>query len=113
MAEKIIDTNILTSSIDFWRKVFEAEQAVIYFEKQDKTMRTMRCTLDFKKIPVKDHPKKVDIRQIISLVKKTKIFHVFDLDKLAWRTVPYERVEWADIDKKRHYGPKSRRFKEI
>jgi hypothetical protein len=113
MPTKIIDSDILISSIEFWRKVFEADEVVIYFEKQDKTMRTMRCTLNFKKIPVKDQPKNVDINKIIKLIKKTKMFHVFDLDKKAWRTVPYEKVEWADIDKKRHYGPQSRRFKEI
>jgi len=91
-----IDSNIITSAVMFWKTVYDADEVKIKFEKKDKTERIMRCTLNFKNIPVKDHPKSVNFPQILKLIQKNKIMHVYDLDKKDWRSVPFDRVEWLD-----------------
>lgn len=107
----IIEPDILRSAIEFWGKVYEADEILIKFIKKDKTERIMRATLNFDKIPVKDRPKKVDVKQILKLMQKSKIIHVYDLDKKAWRSIPFTGLVWMDIRKKRFYGPESRRYK--
>jgi len=101
-----VDSDIIVSAIMFWKKVYEEEEVIIKFTKQDKTNRIMRCTLNFKKIPVKDHPKSVNIQNILSLIQKNKIMHVYDLDKKAWRSVPFDRVDYMDTKDRRYFTKK-------
>jgi len=103
-----LDSNIITSAVMFWKKVYDSNEVKIKFEKKDKTERLMRCTLNFKNIPVKDHPKRVNLPQILKLIQKNKIMHVYDLDKKGWRSVPFDRVEWLDTPGKRYYIKKRR-----
>jgi hypothetical protein len=42
----------------------------------------------------------VNLKDILSLIKKSKILRVFDLEKLGWRSVPFERTEWLKTDDK-------------
>jgi len=111
MAEPL-DSDVIVSAVTFWKKVYDEKEVIIKFIKKDKTPRIMRCTLDFTKIPKKDHPKGVNIENILRLIQKNKIMHVFDLDKSAWRSVPFDRVEWMDTEKKRYFtkDPKRRKF---
>lgn len=106
MAEKEIDSNVIVSALQFWKKVYDEKEVIIKFQKKDKTDRVMRATLDFKKIPVKDHPKGVNIQNILKLIQQNKIMHVYDLDKKGWRSVPFERVEYLDTPTKRYYVKK-------
>jgi hypothetical protein len=62
----------------------------------------MRFTLDFSRIPKKDHPKSVNIPQILKLIQNSGIMHVYDLDKNAWRSVPFQRVDWLEIGNERY-----------
>jgi len=104
MADKEpLDSNVIVSAVTFWKKVYDEKEVVIKFVKKDKTNRIMRCTLDFKKIPKKDHPKGVNIESILRLIQKNKIMHVYDLDKKAWRSVPFDGVEWMDTKARRYY----------
>jgi hypothetical protein len=99
-----IDSNIIVSALKFWQKIFEEKDVVIKFIKKDGTERIMRVTLDFSKIPEKDKPKTVNIQQILKLIQKNKIMHVYDLEKKGWRSVPFETVQYMDTkDKKRYY----------
>lgn len=98
-----IDSNVIVSAVTFWKKVYDEKEVVIKFVKQDKTIRIMRCTLDFTKIPKKDHPKGVNIENILRLIQKNKIMHVYDLDSKGWRSVPFNRVEWMDTKNRRYY----------
>lgn len=111
MAEPL-DSDVIVSAVTFWKKVYDEKEVIIKFEKKDKTMRVMRCTLDFTKIPKKDHPKGVNIENILRLIQKNKIMHVFDLDKQGWRSVPFDRVEWMDTKERRYFtkDPKQRSF---
>jgi len=104
--EKNLDTDVIVSAIQFWKKVYEEKEVIIRFTKQDKSNRIMKCTLDFTKIPKKDHPKSVNIQQILKLIQKNKIMHVYDLNKKAWRSVPFDRVEWMDTRDRRYYTKK-------
>jgi len=106
--EDKINSDIIVSALQFWKKVYEEKDVVIKFTKKDDTERIMRCTLDFKKIPVKDHPKGVNIQHILKLIQKNKIMHVYDLEKKAWRSVPFERVEYMDTADRRYYTKKRR-----
>lgn len=93
-----IDPDVLSNAIEFWNKLYQAGEATVKFEKQDGTIRIMRCTLDFTKIPRKDYPKKnINIPKILKLAKKNKIVHVYDLDKKGWRSVPIDRVDFLEI----------------
>jgi hypothetical protein len=98
-----IDSNIIVSAIQFWKKIYDEKDVVIKFRKKDNSERTMRCTLDFSKIPKRDHPKRVNIENILKLIQKNKIMHVYDLEKKGWRSVPFEKVEWMDTSTQRYY----------
>ena len=50
--------------------------------------------------------KSVNIEKILSLIQKNKIMHVYDLNKKAWRSVPFDRVEWMDTKNRRYYTKK-------
>ena len=103
-----IDSDVIVSALQFWKKVYDEKEVIIKFIKQDNTERVMRATLDFKKIPTKDHPKGVNIQQILKLIQKNKIMHVYDLDKKGWRSVPFERVEYMDTPERRYFVKKTR-----
>ncbi len=97
-----LDPNVITSAVMFWKTVYDAEEVTIKFIKKDKTIRIMRATLNFKNIPVKDHPKSVNLPRILKLIQQSKIMHVYDLDKKGWRSVPFETVEWLDTPVRRY-----------
>ena len=103
-----MDSDVIVSALKFWQKVYEEKEVVIQFEKKDKTLRVMRATLDFSKIPANDHPKSVNIKQILKLIQVNKIMHVYDLDKKAWRSVPFDRVNWMDTKDRRYYTKRYR-----
>ena len=73
---------------------------------KDNRDRIMRCTLDFAKIPEEDHPKSVNIEKILKLIQVNKIMHVYDLDKLAWRSVPFDRVDYLENQRGRRFWVK-------
>lgn len=98
-----IDSNVIVSALQFWKTVYDKKEVSIKFIKKDGSPRLMRCTLDFTKVPDKDRPKGVDIKRIIELIQKNKIMHVYDLDKKAWRSVPFERVEYMDTETERFF----------
>jgi hypothetical protein len=107
--DKEFNTDIIVSALQFWKKIYDEKDVMIKFVKKDGTDRFMRCTLDFKKIPVKDQPKGVNIEKILKLIQKNKIMHVYDLDKKGWRSVPFDRVEYMDTSVKRYYTKSSAR----
>jgi len=86
----------ITSAIDFLKKIKEEDFVTVKFTKQDGTERIMKCTLNFDKIPQEQRPKKVDLIQVLNLIQNNGILHVFDLEKNAWRSVPFEKVEWLE-----------------
>jgi hypothetical protein len=86
--------NVITSAVQFWHKLNEEKEVTVKFTKKDGTIRMMRCTLDFNKIPKADRPKSVDISKILNLMQKSGIMHVYDLDKKGWRSVPFQRVDY-------------------
>jgi len=98
-----LDTNVIVSALQFWKRVYDEKEVIVKFIKKDGMPRVMKCTLDFKKIPAKDHPKGVNIENILKLIQKNKIMHVYDLDKKAWRSVPFERVEYLDTATTRYF----------
>lgn len=89
-----IDPNVITSAVQLWHKLNTEKEVLLKFQKADGNTRFMRCTLDFTKIPKLDHPKKVDLPNIIKLLQNSGIMHVYDLDKKGWRSVPFMRVEY-------------------
>jgi len=96
------DKDIISSAIDFWNKLYSAGQAKVKFTKKtDGTIRIMKCTLDFKLIPKDKQPKNVNMSKILSLLQKGGIIHVYDLEKKDWRSVPFQNVDWLEIDNKR------------
>jgi hypothetical protein len=101
-----IDSDVIVSALQFWKKVYDEKEVIIKFTKQDNAERIMRCTLDFKKIPAKDQPKGVNIQQILKLIQQNKIMHVYDLGKKGWRSVPFERVEYMDTPNRRYFVKK-------
>ncbi len=101
-----IDSNVIVSAVTFWKKVYDEKKVIIKFIKKDGSNRIMRCTLDFKQIPERDKPKSVNIENILRLIQKNKIMHVYDLDKKAWRSVPFDRVEYMDTKDRRYFTKK-------
>jgi len=102
------EESVITTAIDFWRKLFNQKEAVIKFTKKDGSIRIMRCTLDFKRIPKKSQPKSVNIANILKMIQSNGIIHVFDVEKKGWRSVPFKNVDWLETPTKR-YKIRSRR----
>ena len=100
------DQDILRSAVEFWEKLYAADEAKVKFVKKDGTIRIMHCTLDFKKIPTSKHPKSVNMPKILKLMQNSGIIHVFDLEKKDWRSVPFRQVDWLELD-----GDQKQRFK--
>jgi len=95
--------DLLRSAIQFWEKLYEDKEARVKFNKKDGTIRIMKCTLDFARIPKEDQPKRpLNIARVLKLMQKSKIIHVYDLEKKAWRSVPFDRVDWMETSTARY-----------
>jgi hypothetical protein len=94
--------DLLRNAIDFWEKLAEDKEASVKFVKKDGTIRIMKCTLDFTKIPKKDQPKTFNMPKILRLMKNSGIIHVYDLEKKGWRSVPFKEVDWMETPKQRY-----------
>lgn len=85
----------ITDAITFLEKVVsEPEVTIKFIKRTDNTQRIMRLTLDFARIPAAKKPKSVNLKSILNHIKKSRILHVFDLDKKDWRSVPLDSIEW-------------------
>lgn len=97
------DKDIIRSAIEFWNKIYNAGEATVKFTKKtDGTIRIMKCTLDFSKVPKSHQPKTVNMSKILTLMQKSGLIHVYDLEKKDWRSVPFQNVDWLEIDKIRY-----------
>ena len=95
--------DIVKTAIEFWEKSYESGEATVKFTKRsDGTVRIMRFTLDFARLPRTKHPKSVNMSKILKLMQNTGIIHVFDLDKNEWRSVPFQNVDWLEVGEKRY-----------
>ena len=94
--------DFIRNAIQFWERLNLDKEAKVKFVKKDGTIRIMKCTLDFTKIPKKDHPKKLSIPKILKLMKNSGIIHVYDLEKKAWRSVPFKEVDWMETPEARY-----------
>jgi len=100
------DSDIIRSAIEFWEKLYATSEAKVKFTKKDGTIRIMKCTLDFKRIPKSKRPKTVNMPKILKLMQKSGIIHVYDLEKKDWRSVPFKNVDWLELD-----GDQTQRYK--
>ena len=98
-----IDSEVIRSAVEFWMKLYNIKEGKVKFVKKDGTIRIMLCTLDFKRIPKEKHPKKVDIPNILKLMQKSGIIHVYDLEKKDWRSVPFATVDWLETEENKRY----------
>lgn len=95
--------DIIKNVIDFLNRIRAEDEVTIRFQKKDGTTRIMKCTLNFKKIPKQDRPKEVNLPKILKLLRTSKILHVYDLEKHAWRSVPFEATDWVETPDKKRY----------
>ena len=99
--------DIIKGAIDFLSKIREEKEVTIKFVKKSGEERVMKATLDFKRIPIKDKPKSVNLPKILKLLYERKIIHVYDLGKNAWRSVPFDSVEWLETKDQRRFKVQS------
>ena len=93
---------LIRNAVKFWQTLYDAGEATVKFTKKDGTVRIMKATLDFAKIPKPDHPKNVNMAKILKLMQKSGIIHVYDLEKKGWRSVPFKEVDWLETSEKRY-----------
>lgn len=99
--------DVITSATAFFSKVKEEDRVTIKFVKKDGTERTMKCTLNFKHVPLSKRPKDVNVAKILTRLNKHGIINVYDLEKQDWRSVPFKQVQWLEtgeenqVDRKR------------
>jgi len=101
-------TNTIDTAVELLEKIKDEEEVTIRFIKKDGTLRNMRCTLSFKKIPKSKQPKEFSLPKLLKLLNRNKIVHVFDLDKQDWRSVPFDRTEWVETANNLRYKIKRR-----
>lgn len=94
--------NEIWSAYDFLQQIsVEDKPVLIKFTKKDGSDRIMKCTLNFSKIPKEFRPKGgVNLKDILTQIKKNKVLRVFDVEKLGWRSVAFDRTEWLKTDDK-------------
>jgi len=95
--------DIIRTVTDFLDKIKEEDEITVKFTKKDGTIRLMKCTLNFDKIPVSNRPKGVNLSKILKLMHQHGILHVYDLEKHDWRSVPFDKVEWVEDPQKRRF----------
>ena len=96
------DKDIIASAVEFWQKLYDDGEAKVKFVKKDGTVRIMKCTLDFQRIPKSKHPKSVNMSKILKLMQASGIINVFDLEKKDWRSIPFKEVDWMETPKNRY-----------
>ena len=87
-------TLMIKDAISLLRLIRKSETVTILFTKKDKSLRLMKCTLDYKKIPPEFHPKEYKPEQALKLIKQN-ILRVFDIEKQGWRSIPVDRSEFV------------------
>ena len=87
------DKDIITSAIEFWEKLDNDGEGKVKFLKKDGTIRIMKCTLDFTRIPKSKYPKSFNMSKVLKLMQASGIINVFDLEKKDWRSVPFKEVD--------------------
>lgn len=96
MPEDYID-----NAIEFWNLIYQSKIVKIKFEKKDGSTRYMTATLDFAMIPKNKQPKRqINMPKVINLARKSKVVHVFDLEKKDWRSVNLDTVDYIEVDEK-------------
>jgi len=95
--------DIIRTVTDFLDKIKIEDEVTIKFTKKDGTIRIMKCTLDFDKIPKRNHPKGVDLSRILKMMHQYGILHLYDLEKNDWRSVPFNEVEWLETPERRRF----------
>jgi len=94
--------DIITTAVEAWERLSSEDEVRVKFKKKDGTIRYMKCTLNFDKIPKSKVPKSVNVARIVKTMSMKKIIHVFDLEKNDWRSLPLDRAEWLDTGEKRY-----------
>jgi hypothetical protein len=82
----------LSAAMYFLDKLQKEDIVEIEFIKKDGTIRRMKCTLNFKRIPIDKRPKNTTLQAILKLITKNKILRVFDVDKNDWRSIPFKSL---------------------
>ena len=100
--------DIISKAVDFMLAVKQGNYVLLKFTKKDGSTRIMKATLNFEHIPKEKIPKDINLDKIMKLLEEKKILRVYDLEKLDWRTIPFEQVEWLQTFDKEH---KVKRFK--
>ena len=91
---------------DWVRSLLQKQELTVSFTKADGTMRDMRCTLAWEKIPVDKQPKEVPLDGIVRESKKPRkepdphSLRVYDLEKQEWRSFRFDRLQklTAELD---------------
>jgi hypothetical protein len=94
--------DVIKTAVEFLERIKAEDEVTVKFRKKNNEERTMRCTLNFGKIPKEKHPKDVNLAKILKLIDQHKIIHVYDLDKNDWRSVPFDRTEWLKTTDKQY-----------
>lgn len=83
---------------DWVRTLLQTQEITVTFTKADGSIRDMRCTLDWGKIPEDKQPKNTSIDGIVKESKKQSdsdihSIRVFDVEKNEWRSFRFERLQ--------------------
>lgn len=70
----------------------KTDACYVNFVKKDGTDRNMKCTLNFDMIPVKDHPKQIDILEEQGVLNTIRAVRVYDLSINEWRSFLLDSV---------------------
>jgi len=95
-------TNVIFSALELGLKLYNIDEGKIKFTKKDGTVRLMKCTLNFKRIPKNHQPKRLNSSQVLERMQKDGIINVFDLEKQDWRSIKFENVDWLEVSQKRY-----------
>lgn len=83
---------------DWVRSLLQKQPITITFVKADGTLRDMRCTLDWDRIPTDKHPGQPPVDGIVKESRQRKepdlhSLRVFDLEKGEWRSFRFDRLK--------------------
>lgn len=95
----------ITTAVEFLNKLRVDGIVTVCFIKKDGSERVMKCTLNFKRIPKKFHPKNdLDLGRIVHEIATMGHVRVFDLDENEWRIVNTKTTKWLQVDETPRYN---------
>ena len=94
----VIDTDKMVQGIQMLNDTLERHIVTLTFTKADGSDRTMKCTKNFRYVPIENQPVPLPEGVEKAIMQDTQLFKVYDLEKHGWRSFYYTTVKTMKVE---------------